>query len=335
MTLKEISEKTGFSITTISRVMNHTGYVNEGTCSKIMEAANEGGYFQKKKNTVIKHNIVGVIVPDLSNPFFAAVIKGIREVTEALHKEVIIMDTSEDSKQEQRALALMQSIKLCGLIITPISDCGQGGYEIEKMLTDLNVPVVLVDRDVKNSSFDGVFINNTQGAFEITSYLIQKGYARIAIISGPRYSKPGRERLKGYTNALERYGVEPDEQLFFEGDFSLESGYRLTEKILGLPQLPQAIFCCNNLMTMGCVKALAANKLKIGKDIQLAGFDKLELIDQVLDFKLATVDRPTVEMGRAAAEILLQKPKLPESGVIRSGIRMDLMPKLNIYENQK
>lgn len=332
MTLKEISEKTGFSITTISRVMNRTGYVNEETYRKVMQAAEEGGYFQKKKNTVLNNNIVGVIVPDLSNPFFGAVIKGIKEVTETMHKEVVVMDTSEDFNQEKRALALMQSMKLCGLIITPISDCGQGGYEIEKMLTDLNVPVVLVDRDVKNCAFDGVFINNTQGAFEITSYLIQKGYARIAIISGPRYSKPGRERLKGYKNALEKYGMTPDEKLFFEGDFSLESGYALAEKMLLQGDLPQAVFCCNNLMTMGCVKALAAHKVKIGKDIQVAGFDKLELIDQVMDLKIATVDRPTVEMGRAAAEILLQKPKLPESSVIRSGIRMDLMPKLSVYE---
>ena len=332
MTLKEISEKTGFSITTISRVMNRTGYVNEETYRKVMEVAEAGGYFQKKKSSALNNNIVGVIVPDLSNPFFADVIKGIREVTETMHKEVIIMDTNEDFDAEKRALALMQSLKLCGLIITPLSDYGRGGDEIERTLTDLNVPVVLVDRDVKNSAFDGVFINNTQGAFEITSYLIQKGYTRIAIISGPRYSKPGRERLKGYKNALEKYGIEPDESLFFEGDFSLESGYSLAEEILKLEELPQAVFCCNNLMTMGCVKALATHKVKIGKDIQLAGFDKLELIDQVLDLKIATVDRPTVEMGRAAAEILLQKPKLPESSVIRSGIRMDLMPKLNVYE---
>ena len=159
MTLKEISEKTGFSITTISRVMNRTGYVNEETYRKVMQAAEEGGYFQKKKNTVLNNNIVGVIVPDLSNPFFGAVIRGIKEVTETMHKEVVVMDTSEDFNQEKRALALMQSMKLCGLIITPISDCGQGGYEIEKMLTDLNVPVVLVDRDVKNSAFDGVFLS--------------------------------------------------------------------------------------------------------------------------------------------------------------------------------
>lgn len=333
MTLKEISEITGFSITTISRVMNRTGYVNEETCRKIMEAAEEGGYFQKKKSTIMNNNIVGVIVPDLSNPFFGDVIKGIKQVTESMRKEVVIMDTCEDFQMERRALALMQSLKLCGLIITPISDCGQDGYEIEKMLIDLKVPVVLVDRDVKNSSFDGVFINNTQGAFEITSYLIQKGYTRIAIISGPRYSKPGRERLKGYKNALEKYGITPDEKLFFEGDFSLESGYALTEELLKLEQLPQAVFCCNNLMTMGCVKALATHKINIGKDIKLAGFDKLDLIDQVLDLKAATVERPTIEMGRAAAEILLQKPKLPESSVIRSGIRMDLMPKLNTYDN--
>lgn len=232
MTLKEISEKTGFSITTISRVMNRTGYVNEETYRKVMQAAEEGGYFQKKKNTVLNNNIVGVIVPDLSNPFFGAVIKGIKEVTETMHKEVVVMDTSEDFNQEKRALALMQSMKLCGLIITPISDCGQGGYEIEKMLTDLNVPVVLVDRDVKNSAFDGVFINNTQGAFEITSYLIQKGTRGSPLSAAPGTPSRAESGLKGYKNALEKYGMTPDEKLFFEGDFSLESGYSPAEKMM-------------------------------------------------------------------------------------------------------
>lgn len=332
MTLKEISEKTGFSITTVSRVMSHTGYVNEETCRIIMEAAKEGGYFQKKKKTLANNNLVGVIVPDLSNPFFGDVIKGIRQVTETMGKEIIIMDTDENIQMEKRALEVMQGQKLCGLIMTPISDGVHDTYDIEKMLTELNVPVVLVDRDVKNSAFDGVFVNNVQGAFEITSYLIQKGWTRIAIISGPRYSKPGRERLKGYRNALERYGMDTDEKLCFEGDFSLQSGYRLTEKILQLDPLPQAVFSCNNLMTIGCVKALMDHGMKPGTDIQLASFDKLDFMDHMMDLKIVAVDRPTIEMGRAAAEILLQRPKIPESSVIRSGIRMDLMPKLSICE---
>lgn len=143
------------------------------------------------------------------------------------------MDTSEDFNQEKRALALMQSMKLCGLIITPISDCGQGGYEIEKMLTDLNVPVVLVDRDVKNSAFDGVFINNTQGAFEIdlgfsdfTDAYTMAGYVLSDDVEFAGLSAEEAKAVLEYRSTLT---LEQLTEIFNNADFPLASADKWPE----------------------------------------------------------------------------------------------------------
>lgn len=328
MTLKEIAQKAGVSITTVSRVVNGMENVNDDTCRRVMEVATQGGYFQKKKNE--KANVVAALVPDLSNPFFVSMISGIHEIMRKQSKEVVIMDTLEDVEQERRALASIAQMKnLCGLIMTPVSDSGEDGYAIENKLNALEIPVVLVDRDVKNSTFDGVFLNNILGAFQAADYLIEHGNRRIAIIAGPAYSKPGRERLKGYLNALEKHQIDRDDSLIFEGDFSVESGYQLTKEILARPKAerPDALFTCNNSMTNGAVKALIEAGVKFGErgELGLAAFDEAQSID-ILNLDIPVVVRPTKEMGRVAAQILLRR--LGQENKEESGRRIELLPML-------
>ena len=326
MTLKDISRETGVSIATVSRVLNKIGNVSEETSRRVLEAARQGGYFRKIQENARKGNVIAVVVPDLGNPFFTDLVRGIQERAIVAGKEVVVMNTCEDSGMEKRAIHLMESMNLCGMIITPVSDQGESGYEAEVLLKGMNVPVVLVDRDVKNSSFDGVFLNNIQGAFEVTEYLLEQGAREIAVISGPVYSRPGRERLQGYYNALGKYQIPVDSSLVLEGDFSLESGYRLTKRLLERESLPGAILCCNNLMTLGCVKALNAAGIRIGQDILLAGFDEIEMLE-LLGTNVVTVCRPTVEMGHSAADILLLRLNEP-TGERRIGRRIELMPAL-------
>lgn len=327
MTLKDISNETGLSIATVSRVLNNMENVSEEARKLVMDTAKRGGYFRKLKENARKGTVIAVIVPDLSNPFFADVIKGIQMKAEPEGKEVVIMNTCEDSRMEKRAVRLVQNLNLCGIIITPVSDQGEDGAETEQLLGDLALPVILIDRDVKNSDFDGVFLNNILGAFEAVEYLIQKGIAEIAVISGPSTSKPGRERLTGYLNALAKHQIPENPELILEGDFSIESGYTLTREILGRSRRPGAIFACNNLMTMGCFRALREEGVEIGSDIELVGFDEIEL-QEALGGKIATVNRPTVEMGKTAADILLHRLKETNEEQ-RIGRRIELLPKLN------
>lgn len=332
MTLKEIAQKSGVSITTVSRVINGMEHVNDKTYKRVMEVASQGGYFRKKKND--KANVVAVVIPDLSNPFFISVIKGITQIMNEQSKDIVIMDTMESVTRERQALAAVSQMKnLCGLIITPVSDWGDAGYMVESRLNILEIPIVLVDRDVKNSSYDGVFLNNILGAFQATEFLLNRGRRRVAIIAGPGYSKPGRERLKGYCNALEKYGIARDENLIYIGDFSTESGYRLAKQILELPERPDAIFTCNNAMTNGAVKALIEAGIRPGikGDICLAAFDEAQSVD-ILNLQVPVVTRPTVEMGRVAAEILLRR--LGRHNEEEAGRRIELLPTLR-YKKEK
>lgn len=327
MTLKEIASAAGVSVATVSRVINRTEYVNEETCKRVMEIATAGGYFQKKRASKKQGSLVAVVVPDLANPFFTDVIKGVRVVMEQKNKEIIVMDTHEDAVAERRALAMLQEFDLCGVVITPVTDSGELAGGLDGILNSLGVPVVLVDRDVKNAAFDGVFLDNVLGAFEATNFLIQSGFRDIAIVAGPGYSKPGRERVEGYLNALDKYRIPHRNEWILEGDFGTEGGYELTNKLLSLEMPPKAIFSCNNLMTLGCIQALRDRGMEIGGDegFALVGFDEVEAIN-VLGMKVPTVRRPTVEMGKAAAELLCRNLTDPSGS--RAKRRIVLAPRL-------
>lgn len=327
MTLKEIASAAGVSVATVSRVINRTEYVNEETYRRVMEIATAGGYFQKKRASKKQGSLIAVVVPDLANPFFTDVIKGVRMVMEKENKDIIVMDTHENAMAERRALAALQEFDLCGVVITPVTDLGDLADGVDSMLKSLGVPVVLVDRDVKNAAFDGVFLDNAAGAFEATSFLIQSGFKDIAIVAGPAYSKPGRERVEGYLNALDKYHIPHREQWILEGDFGTEGGYELANRLLSMEMPPKAIFSCNNLMTLGCIQALRDRGISIGGDegFALVGFDEVEAIN-VLGMKVPTVKRPTVEMGKTAAELLWRN--LSEPNGSRTKRRIVLSPRL-------
>lgn len=327
MTLKEIASAAGVSVATVSRVINRTEYVNEETYRRVMEIATAGGYFQKKRASKKQGSLIAVVVPDLANPFFTDVIKGVRMVMEKENKDIIVMDTHENAMAERRALAALQDFDLCGVVITPVTDSGDLADGVDSMLKSLGVPVVLVDRDVKNAAFDGVFLDNVMGAFEATSFLIQSGFKDIAIVAGPAYSKPGRERVEGYLNALDKYHIPHREQWILEGDFGMEGGYELTNRLLSMETPPKAIFSCNNLMTLGCIQALRDRGISIGgnEGFALVGFDEVEAIN-VLGMKVPTVKRPTVEMGKTAAELLWRNLSDPSGS--RTKRRIVLSPRL-------
>ena len=333
MTLKEIASAAGVSMATVSRVINRSGYVNEKTYQRVMEVATEGGYFRDRRANKKPGNLVAVVVPDLANPFFVDVIRGIRSVVEKEKKEIIVMDSQEKVQVEKRILSRIQGFDLCGLVITPITDSGEEAEGQEALLKSMDVPVVLVDRDVKNAAFDGVFVDNVMGAFEGTSFLIQSGFREIAIVAGPRYSKPGRERVEGYLNALDKYRIPAREDWILEGDFSMEGGYALTNALLDQPSPPKAIFSCNNLMTLGCIRALRDRKMEIGGDdgFAVVGFDEVEALD-VLGMKVPTVKRPTVEMGKTAAELLMRQVKDNGQSGESPRRRIVLAPRLEIND---
>lgn len=334
VTIKDIAEKSGVSLATVSRVINNSGYVKQETREVIMKTIRDLDYTPNavaRSLSKSETNIIGVVVPDINNPFFGEVIKAISATADRENLNIILYDTDENINKEFKALKLLKEQRIQGVIITPTADNNEFNSEHLSMLESMGIPIVLIDRDVKYSNFDGVFIDNIKGAYEGTEALIKAGHKKIAIISGPLTSKPGRDRFRGYEKAMIMNRVAVDSKYVFYGDFKLDSGYNITKEILKMKDRPTAIFVCNNMMNLGCIKALYEKGMKIPEDIALVGFDELELLN-VLGLKVSVISRPTAEMGRVAMNILIDKLKNKNSNQIK---RIILSPELIIRGSER
>lgn len=309
MKTKDIAQKTGVSLTTVSRVLNNSGYVKRETKELVLKAVQELGLeddFISKRASKHKNEIIGVVIPDITNPFFGEVIKGINKVADSEKLSFILCDTDENVDKEIRYLEMLKEHNIKGLIITPATDQNEFNRNYLVQLDNMGVPIVLLDRDIKYSHFDAVFLDSIKGAYEAVEALIKEGHEKIAIIAGPITSKPGRDRVSGYQKALGMNGIQEDTKYMFFGDFRLESGYKLTKEIMNMKEPPSAIFISNNMMTIGCVKALFEMNLKIPQDISIVGFDDIDMFN-VMNLNISAVSRPTTLMGEEAMNILMER----------------------------
>jgi LacI family transcriptional regulator len=309
VTIRQVAKKAGVSCATISRVINDSDTVKPKTREHVIRIIKEMGYAPNEVARSLSKNetkTIGVVVPDINNPFFGDVIKGVSLIADKNNLNILLCDTNEDPEKEKNSLRMLKDHRIRGIIICPASDTNEFNGEYLSLLENLGIPIVLVGRDVKYSNFDGVFMDNVQGASDGVMALIQNGHKKIAIISGPEDSKPGRDRLGGYLKAISMGGLAFREDYIFRGSFKLESGYELTRQILQMEDRPTAIFTCNNMMTLGCIKALSEQGLKIPQDMALVGFDEIELLE-IFNMQITVIARPTFEMGRIALELLLER----------------------------
>jgi LacI family transcriptional regulator len=311
-TVKSVAEKSGVSIATVSRVINQPELVKAETCKRVhaaMKALNCEPSMLVRSSFRKKGNIVGVVLPDIENSFFTDVLRGISEVADENGISLFICNTNENEQKELRYLRLLKDANICGILATPVSDDDNSvSSEYLNLLNNINVPIVLIDRDVKYSNYPGVFIDNVHSAFNATRLLIESGHEKIAIITGPTNSKPGRERLIGYRDAFKFMNFPLDEELIYYGDFKQQSGYNCTKKILQEHPETTAIFVSNNLMTLGCLKLLNEKGMGIPEDMAVIGFDEQPLL-QAMNMKLTVVDRPSVKMGEAAMNMMVEQLK--------------------------
>lgn len=299
---KDIAFKSGVSIATVSRYINNSGYVKSETKELIKQAIKD--LKCEDNNTSAKS--IALILPDLSDLFFVDILKGINEEVMQKGYNLITFDSNQSIKRELQILESLSEFDIGGIIITPVSGDLENSKSYDDKLKSLNVPVVLIDRDLVYSNFDGVFIDDKKGAFDGVEMLINAGHKNIAIITGPLHNKPSIERLEGYKEALRFNNITYKEEYIYEGDFQVESGYKQTNNIIKENKDTSAIFVSNNMMMLGCINAIHENNMKIGKDISLVGFDDLEFLNYV-GLDISVVARPTAEMGQIAFDLMEKK----------------------------
>ncbi|MEG1411355.1 MAG: LacI family DNA-binding transcriptional regulator [Terrisporobacter sp.] len=333
--VKDIASKSGVSIATVSRYLNKSGYVKAETReiikNVIQEIKEQDENYQSSRN-------IAVVFPDLSNMFFTDVLKGLTEEAEKYNYNVFSFDSGESIEKEMKIIDRLKEFSICGLIITTTIKNRQTTKLHVKKMNSLGVPVILIDRDLMFSDFDGVFSDNKKGAFDGVDTLIGAGHEKIGIITGPLEYETAQLRLEGYKEAHRMNGLEIDDSYIHIGDYQTESGYRCTKEIICKNKDVTAIFSCNNMMTLGVINALTEMEIKIGEDISLLGFDDLEFFTY-LGLNISVVYRQTSEMGKIAFEVLLKKITSEETCptqniVLKPSVEVRGSEKLNKNNNE-
>ncbi len=247
---------------------------------------------------------LGVVISDLTNPFFPLVIRGAEDAALKRGFLLNIFNTDDNVEREQKVFSILRMRRVDG-ILAVVAPSPDEPVHIHQML-NAKVPVVCMDRSPENLHVDSVVVDNTAGALTCVRHLISRGHVEIAMISGPMELQTARARVEGYRLALSENGITPRPEFLQTADFRFESGYRLAKALcLGNPR-PTAIFSANGTMGLGTVKAISEIGLRCPEDIAIAVFDDVPGAD-VLRPRLTVVSQPAYEIGCQAAELLMQR----------------------------
>lgn len=301
ITLEDVARKADVSVSTVSRVINN-GIVAEKTRKKVEKIIKEINY---SPNTIARSlrggrtNIIGFIIPDITNPFFTKLINELGKIYKDKGYSIIVCNTYDDPEIEKIQIETLLGKRVDGLLVTSSDIKFARAYEkINK-----NCPVVLIDRLI-SEKLDSIRTDNIDGSMHAVSYLINKGRRDILTIAGPQQYTPGKERYEGFIKTLELFNLPVKESLIKFGDFTKRSGYELTEEVLNNNVNFDAIFAANNFMGAGAFKALKDNGYKIPEDVALIMFDDLDLAD-VANPPITVVIQSTKEIGRRAGNLIL------------------------------
>lgn len=324
--LTDVAKRAEVSIATVSRVINNSDKVVPETRRIVEKAMEELGYqpnrvARRLRQRGGKRHLLGLIIPDIQNPFFAELSRGVEDVAYANQFAVMLCNSDENLKKEKFYLDVLRSESVDGIILPPIHERDPVVY---KLIED-GIPVVTVDRSLSQCTTDKVEVDNRRGAHEAVEHLIKLGHRRIGLIAGRLNVSTSRDRKQGFLDAMAAHKLPVSEAYVRGGDFKQASGRAMADQLLDLPEPPTAIFVLNNLMTVGALEAIHRRKLRIPADIAVIGFDDLPWAE-ALDPPLTVVRQPAYEVGQAAADLLLKRLQEPK----RAETHLLLLPKLII-----
>jgi DNA-binding LacI/PurR family transcriptional regulator len=313
--LQDVARIAEVSISTVSRVINEPGLVNEETRRRVQKAIDQLGFLPNRVARRLRGEggeakLIGLVLPDIQNPFFADLARGVEDVAQRHGYLVFLGNTDEDAAKEKLYLDVMRAESVDGIIVPPSSETDEAVADLVRR----KLPVVCVDRSLRRGKVDTVVVDNVRGAREAMEHLIGLGHRRIGFIEGLPQLSTSRERLQGYRQALEEHGIAFDPSLVLQGDSRQASGRDLTHKLLALPERPTALLVGNNLMTLGALEMIHQKGLRIPEDVAILGYDDMPWA-LALNPPLTAVRQPGDEVGRRAMELLLQRIRDPQRSV--------------------
>lgn len=318
MTISEVAKLANVSKSTVSRVINKTGYVNEETRKRVEQVIRETNYSPSSLARGLSKNetnYIGVVIPEIDNEFFSEILSGINEGLDENDLTMICCDTNNNGKREQKALQMLAQQRVKGVIITPAEEYQdhEANSSLRAKLKKVNAPIVILDRHFSNTQWDGVFYDNFNSAYAAAEALINAGHQKIGIITGDLTLQIARERFDGFRQALNDYDIPLIEKYIYKGNFGIQRAYELSKKMFESGDMPDGILTSNNRTSIGFVKAAKDCGIKIGVDIGVVGIDHVEMLD-LLGYELSCATRNTKKMGKTALDILLERIANPDMG---------------------
>jgi len=331
-TIKEIASKAGVSLGTVSNVLNGSTTVARDIRERVegvMRSLDYHPNFNARNLKGRQTKLIGMVVSDITNPFFPQVIRGAEDIASHHGFLLIVVNTDDEIEKERRALSVLRSRQVDGIAIVLASHRKTGFIHIRQAIQS-GVHIVCLDRVPPGEKIDSVAVDNVGGAFDCVQHLIAVGHRRIAILTGGLDIQTGRDRLRGYEQALRDAAIKPDQSLIRNGDFRFDTAYRASLELLACHPRPTAVFASNGTMAFGLMRAIGEMGMECPQDIAVATFDDLPIYDAFRPH-LTSVVQPAYDIGKRGIELLIQRimGKLDDSKAV--SIRLPL--KLAIRES--
>ena len=332
-TLESISKQLNISISTVSRVINGKAKkyrISQKTADLILKTAQQLNYVPNQLAQGLrlkKTNTIGLMIPDISNPFFAKIASFIEKAARENNYFVIVSDSEEKTEIEKSSLRVLTSRKIDGIIISPVGEVS----DHLAMAGEKNTPIVMIDRYCSGLKLPFVGSDNFKGALEAVNYLVQNGHTRIALIQGMKNTSVNQDRVNGYLEALRVNNIPFDKNLVIGENFGEENGYVGTKLLINQGKRPTAIFATSNLISLGALRALYEENLRVPEDVSIISFDD-QPYSSYLATPMTTVAQPSKEIASIAFKLLMDimesnkaiesnKILLPTKLVIRNSVR--------------
>jgi LacI family transcriptional regulator len=308
-TISDVAKRAGVSAMTVSRVVNGTGYTSSETRARVESAIEELGYVPNALARQLRSKrtkTIALVVSDISNPFFTTIARGVEDYAVGHGFSVMYCNTDESEVEEEQYLLMLIERQVDGVLLVPARSSGDSF----RLLQTHRMPVVVLDRRIAASGVDSVRCDSEAGAYALTKHLVDLGHRRVAVLTGRRNVSTSVDRVAGCRRALEEAGLDLPDELVHWGGFNLgklnqADGHRMTVEVLAAEgERPTAIFCANNFIGFGAIRALREAGLHVPDDMSIVAFDDLpeEWISEPF---LTVAAQPAYEIGQRGAKLLL------------------------------
>ena len=312
-TISDVAKRAGVSAMTVSRVVNGTGYTSTDTRARVEAAIEELGYVPNALARQLRSKrtkTIALVVSDISNPFFTTIARGVEDFFVGHGFSVMYCNTDEDETEEEQYLLMLIERQVDGILLVPARSSG----DPFRFLQSHHMPVVVIDRRIEAANVDSVRCDSEAGAYALAKHLVDLGHRRIAVLTGRRNVSTSVDRVAGCRRALEEVGAELPDELVHWGGFQFgksnqADGHRMaTEMLAAEGERPTAVFCANNFIGFGAIRALREAGLRVPDDMSVVAFDDLpeEWISEPF---LTVAAQPAYEIGHRAATLLMDHIK--------------------------